>query len=61
MKKEVRKKPKHVDTVVNSIQPLPLPITDLISYTHNNQRPQVDPGANNLSTSSCAYQYVVYD
>ena len=36
------KKPKHVDTVFNSIQPLPLPITDSISNTHKNQRPQVD-------------------
>ena len=32
---------KHVDTVVNSIKPLPSPITKSISNTHNNQRPQV--------------------
>ena len=28
VKKEVIKKTKHVDTVVNSIQPLPLPVSN---------------------------------
>ena len=59
MKKEARKNPKHVDTVVNSIQPLPLPITNTISNTYNNQRTHVDGFATNLSNSSCADKYVV--
>ena len=54
-------KPKHVDTFVNSIQPLPLPIKNTISNTQNNHRPQVDIIATNLSTSSRADQSVVYD
>ena len=32
---------KHVDAVVNSIQTLTVPITNAISNTHNNPRPQV--------------------
>ena len=61
MKKEVRKKPKHVDTVVNSIHNLSLPIINAISNAHNNQRPQVYCFATNSSTSSCADQDVVSD
>ena len=61
VKKEVRKKAKHIDTVVNSIQYLPLPIKNEISNTHNKQRPQFYCFANNLSTSSRADQYVIYD
>ena len=61
VKKEVIKKTKHIDTVVNSIQPLPLPITNTISNKHNNKGPQVDCFATNLSTSSRAYQDVVFD
>ena len=56
-----KKKTKHVDTVVNNIQPLPFPITNPISNTHNNQRPQVDIFATNLSTSSRADQDDVSD
>ena len=39
VKKEVIKKTKNVDTVVNSIQPLPLTITNALSHTHNNPIP----------------------
>ena len=60
MKKEV-KKTKHIDTVVNSIQPLTFPITNTLSNKHSNLIPQVDSFATNLSTSSCADQYVVSD
>ena len=55
------KNPKHVDTVVNSIQPLPFPITNTISNTHTNQIPEVDCFAANLSRSSRADQGVVSD
>ena len=41
MKKEL-KKSKHVDTVVNSIQPLSSSITNALSKKHNNPRSQVD-------------------
>ena len=61
VKKEVIKKHIHFDTVVNSIQSLPFPITNAISNTHNKQRPQVNCFANSLSTSSCADQDVVYN
>ena len=61
MKKEVRKNPKHVDTVVNSVQPLHLPITNSLSNKYNNQGTQVDMFATNLSTSYCADQDVVSD
>ena len=61
MKKEVRKKHKHFDTIFNSIQPLPLQITKAISYTHKNQRPQVDCFATNLSTYYRADQDVISD
>ena len=61
MGKYVRKKHKHVDTVVNSIQPLPLPITNTVSNTHNNQIAKVDFFATNLSTFSSADQNVVFD
>ena len=57
--KRSTKELKHVDTVVNIIQPLPFPITNSISNTHNNQIPQVDIFATNLSTSSRADQDVV--
>ena len=55
------KKPKYVDTVVNSIHPLPLQITNALSNKHKNPRPQVDFFATNLSTYSSEYQYVVSD
>ena len=61
VKKQVRKKPKHVDTVVNSIHTLPFTITNALSNTHNNQVKQVNCFATNLSTSSHADQDVVYD
>ena len=54
-------KPKHIDSVVNSTQRLPLPITNTIPNKNNNPRPQGDCFATNLSTSSRAYQYVVSD
>ena len=38
-----------------------MPIANKISNTHNNQRPQVDIFATNLSTSSRADQDVVFD
>ena len=60
MKKEA-KKPKHVDTVVNSIQSLPFPITNEILNTQNNKIPQVDFFAANLSKSSRSDQDVVSD
>ena len=44
--------PKHFDTVINSIHTSPFPITNTISNTHNNLRPQVDFFATNLSKSS---------
>ena len=56
--KKLRKTPKTVDTNVNSIQSLPLPIANGISNTHINPRPQVDYFATNLSTSSRADQDV---
>ena len=56
-----KKNLKHIDTVFNIIQPLLLPITKTISNTHNNQRPQVDIFATNLSKYSHEYQYVVSD
>ena len=59
MKKEVREKPKHVHTVVNSIQPLPLTITNALSNTHNNPWPKVDCFTINLSKYSRSYQGVV--
>ena len=52
---------EYLDTVVNSIQPLPLPITNSIYNTQNNKIPQVDIFANNVSTSSFADQDVVSD
>ena len=54
-------KPKHVDTVVNNIQILLLPITNEISNTHNNQIPQVVCFETNLSKASRADQDVVSD
>ena len=57
----MKKKHKHFETVFNSIQPIPLPITNKISNTHNNTGSKVDCFATNLSTSSCADQYVVSD
>ena len=56
-----RKKPKHVDTVVNSIQTLTFPITNVISNTHNNQIPQVNCFGSNLSKYSRADQDFVSD
>ena len=61
VKKRSKKKSKHVDNVVKTAKPLPWPITKAISITHNNQRPLVEIFATNLLTSSCAYQYFVYD
>ena len=55
------KNTEHVDTVVNINQILNLPITNVISKTRNNQGPQVDCFATNLSTYSRTYQDVVYD
>ena len=43
------------------MQPLTLPITNLLSNTHSNQIPQVYFFATNLSKSSCADQYVDSD
>ena len=59
--KEAKKNPKHIDAVIYSIQPLPLPITDAISNAHKNKRPQVDCFATNISTSSRSEKDVVYD
>ena len=56
-----KKKPKHVDTVVNSIQTLPLSITNPISNKKSNQGQKIDCFATNLSEYSRAYQDVVYD
>ena len=56
MIKEVLK----IHNIVNIIQPLHLPIANKISNTHNNQRPQVDIFATNLSKSSRADQEVVF-
>ena len=39
--KKTQKKTKHVDIIFNSIQPLPLPITNAISNTNNNQIPKM--------------------
>ena len=61
MKKGVRKKLRHADTVFNIIQPLPLSIKNTISNTHNNQRPKVFCYATNLSKYSCADQDFVSD
>ena len=58
--KKVRKKNKHVNTVVNSIQTLPLLVGKSISNPHNIS-PPVDFYRINLSTSSCADQNVVSD
>ena len=54
-------KNRHADNVVNSIQPLPFPITYTLSNTHNNQKPQVNCFETNLSTSSREDQDVVSD
>ena len=59
--KIIKKKSKHVNTVVNSIQPLSFPTTNTISNTHNNKIPQVDFFENNLSKSSREDQDIVYD
>ena len=54
-----KKKPKYVDTVVNSIQLLPFPPTIKISNTRSNPKPEVDYFVTNLSKSSRADQDVV--
>ena len=56
-----KKKAKHVDTVVNSIQPLNFPVSKTLSDLHNNLIPPVDCYRTNLSTSSREDQDVVYD
>ena len=50
--KNKSEKPKHVDTVDKIIHPLIFPITNLLSNTDNNQRPQVDFFATDLSKQS---------
>ena len=50
-----------MDTSVNSIHRLPLPITNTLSNTQNNPRPKVDCFVTNLSISFCADQYLVFD
>ena len=59
--KKSKNKPRYVDTVANSIKPLPLPITNTLSKLHNNTRPQVDCFATNLLKSSSVNQDVVTD
>ena len=54
-------KPKHIDTVVNSIQTSSFPITNTLSNTKQNLRPQVHYFEINLATYSCADQDVVSD
>ena len=61
MKNKKRKNTKKIDTIVNSIQPLHLPITNAISNTQNNQRPQVGYFETNLSKYYRSEQYVVAD
>ena len=56
-----KRKPKHVDTVVDSIQTLPFPVEKSLSNPHNNPRPPVDFYRTNLSTFSRADKYVVSD
>ena len=46
---------------MNIIKPLTLPITNVISNTHNNPRPRVDFFATDLSTSYCPDQVVISD
>ena len=48
--KKRKKKTKHVDTVVNSIQPLPLLVTKALPNPHNNPIPPVDCYITNLWT-----------
>ena len=59
--KKKKEKPTHVDTVVNNMQPLTLTTTNVISNKHNNQIPQVDCFAINLSKYSYADQDVISD
>ena len=56
-----RKITKHVDTVVNSIQPLSLSIEKTPSNPHKNTIPPVDFYKTNLLASSCANKDVVYN
>ena len=56
VKKEVRIPPKHVDTVVNSIQSLPLLVAKVISHPHKNLKPLVHCYIPDSSTYSCADQ-----
>ena len=56
-----RKKIKHIDNVVNSIQPFTLAVTEVLSNPNSNPIPPVDCYRNNSSTSSCADQDVVSD
>ena len=55
-----KRKTKHGDTIVNSIQTLPLPIKNTLSNTHNNPRPQFYCFETNLSTSYRADQDAVF-
>ena len=59
--KRSEKKTKHVDTLANSIWPLPFHVVNVPSNTHNNPRPPVDLYRTDLSTSSFADQDVDYE
>ena len=52
---------KNIDTVVNSIHPLPLPVAKAISNPQNNPRPKVDCYRTNSFKYYCAYQDLLSD
>ena len=56
-----RKKIKHIDNVVNSIQPFTLAVTEVLSNPNSNPIPPVDCYIPIISTYYCADQYIVSD
>ena len=59
MKKKL--KTKHVDNVVNIIEPFPLAVTNEITNAHNNPIPPVDYYRTKFSTSSRTDKDLVSD